>query len=41
MASCACADVSNFSHGGVKMLLLYLWPECHNLVEKLRATLKI
>ena len=41
LTSCACPDVSNFKHNGVKIILLNLWWEWQNLVRKYQANLKI
>ena len=41
IASCACADFSDFKYRSVKISLLNIWSEYQNLVKKLQATLKI
>ena len=41
IASCACADFSDFKYRSVKISLLNIWSEYQNLVKKLQAILKI
>ena len=41
IASCACADASNFERKDVKIFLLNLWSVCEKLVKKFQANLKI
>lgn len=38
MASCICANISNFKHKGVKMFPLNLKLECRNLMKKLEGS---
>ena len=41
IASCACADFSDFKDRRVRISLLNIWSEYQNLVQKLQAILKI
>ena len=37
---CACADISNYKHRDVKLLLLKLWLDFQNVIKKFHVALR-